>query len=65
VLYISIKLTDDGWQTPSDGKNVKSVQMLDTKCWRYLIRPFGSADPKTKENKKATVIMVSWQRHVI
>jgi hypothetical protein len=32
------------------GKNVKSVQMLNTKCWQYLIRSFGSGDLKPKEN---------------
>jgi hypothetical protein len=38
-------------QMPSDGKNVKSVQGLDTKCWQYLIRSFVSGDLKKKENK--------------
>ena len=44
---------------PSDGKNVKSVQMLDTKCWQYLIRPLGSGELKTKENKKAIMAGLS------
>ena len=40
----------NGRQTTSDSKNVKSVQMLETKCWQYLIRSFGSGDLKPKEN---------------